>query len=191
MRDLEKNIETALQYAERIIGTKYEYWYEGTELSNQGPMWVSTEAVPSSEIVRGQSVNCVGLINLMRRVLQLTIPGIGLNVKYPGGIYEWYRYLTQKNALHKFDYTLTFKRGTLFLRQYESEHEQGHVSVLYEENKESSLYSIIIHSSVSTPFQIHTKLDPGVNIDHTLGQSHFYYKYGYYQHYCLPEDWLI
>ena len=126
----------------------------------------------------------------MRRAVKLSIPGIN-SAQYPGGVYEWCQYLKNKNALHKFDYKLSYKRGTLFLREYKSEQDQGHVSVLYQENKESSLYSIIIHSSVNTGFQINAKLEPGVNIDHTLGQSHFYYKFGYYQHYCLPEDWLI
>ena len=190
MLTIEKNVETALQYAEKIIGTKYEYWCESTELANKGPMWVSSEAVPNVEIIRDDSVNCTGLINLMRRAVKLSIPGIN-SAQYPGGVYEWCQYLKNKNALHKFDYKLSYQRGTLFLREYKSEHDQGHVSVLYQENKESSLYSIIIHSSVNTGFQINTKLEPGVNIDNTLGQSHFYYKFGYYEYYCLPQDWLI
>ena len=184
-------IDKALEYAEKIIGTKYQYWCESTELSDKGPMWVSSEPAPHVEIVRNQSVNCTGLINLMRRAVNLTIPGLDTNTKYPGGIYEWYRYLKNKDALHEFDYRLSYPRGTLFLREYSSEYDQGHVSILYEERKESSLHSTIIHSSVNVGFTANVKLGPGVNVDTTLGQSHFYHKLGYYHYYCLPQDWLV
>ncbi len=191
MSNIDKNIDIALQYAEKIIGTKYKYWYEGTELSNRGPMWVWETPVPTVDFILTESVNCTGLINLMRRAVNLSIPGLNLNVKYPGGIYAWCQYLKLKNVLHNFSVNLSYPRGTLFLREYTSETDQGHAAVLYTENIECSLYSIIIHSCTNRSFRINTKLDPGVNIDNTLGQSHFYYKFGYYQYYCLPENWLI
>ena len=188
--NVETNINKSLEYAEKLIGIKYQYWSESTKLSDNEPMWVSNDRAPDVEDIRNTSINCTGLINLMRRSIELPIPGLETRAKYPGGIYQWYKYLKSKGVLKKFNYTLDYPRGTLFLRKYTSEYDQGHVSVLYTENIQESLYSIIIHSSTNCEFNVNTKLEPGVNIYNTLGQSHFYDKFGYYQYYCLPEDWL-
>lgn len=152
---------------------------------------ISNDIPPDPPIIKAKSINCTGLINIMRRSVGLSVPGLNENSLYPGGICEWYTYLRDKGVLHEFDYNLVYPRGTLFLRKYNSAYDQGHVAVLYEVNGKGCLYSTILHSSCDYEFEPEVYLNPGVNVNNTLGQSHFYFKEGYYQYYSLPQDWLL
>ena len=193
---LRNNVNIAITYAESLIGTKYSFWYPKIIVGDNEPMWVANTSAPKLTKVKSKSVNCVGLVNLMRRAVGLPVPGcnnkkVPNDTQVPGGIHEWYKFLKKQDLLKPFDYNTQFPVGTLFLRKYVNTFDQGHVSVLYEESERGSLYSTIIHSSTNHPFAQELMFDPGVNIDNRLGQSHFFYKDGYYQYYCLPEDWLI
>jgi len=105
-----------------------------------------------------------------------------------GGTYFWYHYFSKKSFLKKFDYTMDYPIGTLFLRKYRNVEDQGHVAVLYSKyNKDPSkiLYGNIIHAYAD---------DDGGQVGITnLGFSHFIdpdLKEGYYEFAVLPQHWL-
>ena len=193
--ELEK-IERVLTFVTQLIETKYGYWSYDIINYDDEPMWASNDPLSLDDkninMIKSKTINCSGLINLIRRSLNLMVPGISEKSEYPGGTYEWYKYLKRQNVLHKFDYKKEYPLCTLFLRKYISEEDQGHLAILYEVNEKGSLYSKIIHSysnGIKDENSIE-KFNPGVNCDNTLGESHFYHRDGYYQYYCLPEDWL-
>jgi hypothetical protein len=125
----------------------------------------------------------------MRRINGLTVPCD--NQTYPGGTDSWFNYLNKRKILKAFDYKLEYPVGTLFLCPYFSMEDQGHMAVLYDISPFGCLHSKIIHSMTNDKFNnLNSTLYPGVTVEHTLGQSHFYHAIGYYYYYCLPEDWL-
>ena len=188
---LQQNIKIAIKYATNIIGTKYQYWSYNLENIFNEPMWASNDFPPLESEVITKTINCSGLANLMRRSVGLTVPGLDEKMEHPGGTGAWFQYLNERNVLYSFDYTLFFPIGTLFLRKYQSETDQGHISILYDLNSKGSLFSTIIHSCSYSEFIEKEILNPGVTIKYNLGESYFFIQSGYYQYYCLPENWLI
>lgn len=191
--------DIVLNYANSLIGTKYKWWkVADNTLGNKGPFWASDEPLPTVCKIRSCSCSCTGLINLMRRKLGLSVPGVLLGHKYAGGISQWFLYLGDKSLnngngkLETFDINVKYPIGTLLIRNYRDENDQGHVAVIFSEGKTNVLYEKIIHSYSDSPFSSEDKLvEPGIAVT-LLGTSHFYTAdpKGYYTHACLPDDWL-
>ena len=77
------------------------------------------------------------------------------------------------------------------MRDYNTK-DNGHVAIIYEENKKGVLFSSLIHS---VGWKDGTGIR-GVKIDASVGKSHFFQyngttNTGHYTHICLPEDWLL
>jgi hypothetical protein len=182
--DNEKNIEKALTYAKSLIGIPYRWYDESTELvaPNDKFYYAAESTLSRDEIITAdKSIVCAGLINLMRRKLSLSIPKYGA---YPGGTVAWYKYLKSNNRLQKLSSTdediHDFPIGTLLLKKYQNEVEQGHLAVIIDSK-------LIIHAYAYT------------DIPYAL--RHKYKNHGcvgisacdlsYFTHSCLPENWLI
>jgi hypothetical protein len=189
----DKNANLALRYAKKLIGTKYVWWQDGDDIvGNTGPFWSTNMKAPDADDVKKDSCACTGLINLMRRKVGLTIPGVLENSKYAGGTYIWFKYLEKNKKLKEFDINKKYPKGTLLLRKYKNKDDQGHVAVIFTEGKNNVLYEKIIHSYSDVSYQNNkNKVGPGVTLT-MLGISHFSTNEpkGYYSHICLPKDWL-
>lgn len=196
INSIEKNndIDDALQYGLSLIGTKYKYWHLNDVILNVGaPFWAENKSVPSIEEVKNQSCTCTGLINLMRRKVGSSVPGVLEKNQYAGGTYVWFEYLNKKDVLESFDINKKYPKGTLLIRQYFDEADQGHVAVIVTEGQTNVLYEELLHCYSDSPFDENdfNKVEPGVSITPNVGISHFTIPGGYYTHICLPEKWLF
>lgn len=190
----QETINKAIKYAKSLIGIKYSYWTLKKEKDGKFNMMYndSNDKVPPIEEVKKNGINCAGLINLMRRKVGLKVKDVvAAKNAIDGGTYAWFSYLNKKKKLHKFNYKEKYPKGTLLIRKYANEKDQGHVAVVME-NKSQSMYSKLIHAWTYESYSKGKKFfEPGVDNTITVGQSHFHNGTGYYTHYCLPEDWLV
>lgn len=193
-KDIIRNVNISLKYIEQLVGTPYSWYVSGQDIrTDRPPLWASNNKVPEIKYIRNESINCIGVINLMRRSVNLTIPGINISkmkYKYPGGPYIWTEYLERRNVLYTFDEDVYYPPGTLLIRKYKSGGVPGHVAVIYKTNTRNTLLSEIIHSY---PYDIKPKADikvePGVKIE-PLYISHHWFRKQYYTHICYPNHWL-
>ena len=189
----DKIIDDVLKFAKKLIGTpRGKSWKSYKLSSNTSPMWASDDPLPSISILKKEGMNCAGLTNLMRRKAGLSVLVLEKDPKKVlGGTKTWFSYLKKKKRLQKFDINKSYPKGTLLLRNY-NPIDQGHLAIIYKENKKGVLFSSLIHSvgwNDGTNQQI-------VKIDDSVGKSYFAQyngttNTGHYTHICLPEDWLI
>jgi hypothetical protein len=106
----------AIEYAKAMIGAPYKYWHPNDIVReiNDGPFWASSGPLPSPEQVRASSCNCAGLINLMRRKVGLSIPGMEGGWEVPGGTPAWEMYLDWKDWAEMFDPKKKYPDGSTF-----------------------------------------------------------------------------
>ena len=182
----------AINYIKSLVGTKYKFWHPNNNmLIDDGPFWACNNKAPDKNIVVNSSCSCTGVINLIYRKLGMKIPGVESKSEYAGGTYEWFSYLTLNNMLEIFDINKKYPIGTLLIRNYQNEYDQGHVAVIISYGKLNVLYEKIIHSYTDDIYnkEYDALLDPGISIT-ILGQSHFITQDGYYTHVSLPDKWL-
>jgi len=187
-------IDKILKYAKTLVGIKYKYWDPSMKDITDEPMYATNDKVPSLKELKTKTINCAGLINLMRRKAGLQIDGLieGKPIYLtPGGTYTWFDYLKKEGRLSEFDYKKNYPKGTLLLRKYSSPKEQGHLAIIYNTNKKGQMYANLLHSWTIEGYVKNNKTLPGVDVELTVAQSHFYKNDGYYTHVCLPTNWLI
>ena len=151
--------------------------------------------VPLSNI---NCCNCAGLLNLIRRKYNLSIPGFNrLSCKYPGGTYEWFHYLIEKlkrnNILlqsQQFDKDKSYPKGTLLFRPYNDINDQGHVAIIFSSDKENILDNNLLHYYPEDGIVRDGMIKPGITIDDLIKSSHNWNRYGFYSYAFLPEIWL-
>jgi hypothetical protein len=178
------NIRKAINFIYSLIGTKYSWWMNNDDMRvNEEPSYSINTNVPTKSYIKKHSINCVGVINLMRRINNLDIPGSNNpNYKYPGGTYIWYQYLKNKKKLEKFNINKIYPRGTLLLKKYINYYNQGHVAIIYRSSK---INTKIIHSYSYESLPNKNLNNPGIIIEPLNDYLHFF------THICLPQDWLI
>ena len=165
------DIERAIEYASTLIDIPYIWW----KLENNIDNIFYVNWFPSREIIEKRGVNCAGLINLVRQSIGRSIrePVGEIGRLYPGGTGYWYELLKHDGVLEKYMEGEKYPIGTLFLRTYRNEMDQGHVAIMYNERNQ------IIHSFCESPeFN-------GVKVTQ-LGYVPDYYEYAIY-----PENWLL
>ena len=174
-------VEEILKFAETLIDIKYTLW-NGEPLSkNTHPFYVNE--IPNMEYIKKNGLNCAGFINLLRLKSGKYVPGID---DYKGGTHSWFNYFKDEKCLEIFDYRKKYPLGTWFLRKYRSITDQGHLSVLYELDKNDFwLNNKIIHSYYD---EKENNGKVGLSI---LGYSHYSIPEGYYEYIILPENWIL
>jgi len=134
-------------------------------VGDQGPFWAVNGPLPSREEIEKGGMNCAGFLNLVCRGLDQPIPGLVKADFYAGGTHAWYVYLQQKGVLRAFGSWHIYPQGTLLLRRYVSEEDQGHLAIYMGPNS-------IVHSWP----------EKGSCFDTIQSE--------YYEFICLPEDWM-
>lgn len=204
--DEQSKIDSVLKYAESLIGTPYRWHREGDSIQGDDKFWAANvEHVTKEQIdTTNKCIVCTGLINLMRRFLNLSIPGADGKGpsdyrEFPGTTGIWFHYLSEKDRLQKLDITRKYPRGTLLLRNFGSvDKDQGHVAVLIDEIGLTILDQTIIHAY--SEYGYDESIAKGiVNVGQTgltnFKVSHYWGQEdkepGYYTHICLPQNWLL
>ena len=167
------NFNSIQDYIQELIGTPYVWWKEGDIISSAPPFWAENSSPPPVEIIKKSGCNCAGFINLICRFVNIYIPGLTMNLKYAGGTYIWYEYLTDFGLLEKFKPDRNYPPGTLLLRNYSNELDQGHIAIVLDNGKLA-----------------HSHPESGITIDDSYFISHNWSVFGYYTDVCLPKNWL-
>ncbi len=150
----------------QLLGIPYRWWDPKVSCAgDHGPFWAFNGPLPSRDQLEEGQMNCAGFVNLVCRGLGVPIPGADKKEYYAGGTYAWHTYLQQKNVLKPFRSWIIYPEGTLLLRQYMSEEDQGHLAIYMGPNS-------IVHSWP----------EKGSCFD-TIQPD-------YYEFVCLPEDWM-
>ena len=190
-----KNITNILNFAETLIGVKYNLWTPDTKNDI-----FYCDRIPNIIKLQHQGVNCAGFINILRHYSGLSIPENKwlVNDVPTGGTRFWFNYFNKLGRLKTFNYDTIYPLGTLFLRDYKDDTDQGHLAVLYEyraKYPDKLLFADIIHSYYMDHIE-----NGGVGISN-LGMSYFHNidkitnsnsndNLGYYEYAILPHNWL-
>jgi hypothetical protein len=183
---LDRNIEKAEDYLDKIVGTPYSWWTGGT-VPDGAPVWAKNGEPPQPADVRSTSCCDTGVTNLARRAVGLEIPTLG-NQNFDGGIVAYFGaadsappsfpregYFERQGKLRRFDLEEAQRPWTLIGRKYRNVSDQGHVAIVISGGKVLQSYDA-------------GGGRPGVNKDATLEQSH---AGGYYEVMVRAEDWLL
>lgn len=189
-----KHIQGVLDYGALLKGVPYKWW-TGEDLRKDGePFWSGgTSEVP---LYRITSCSCTGLLNLIRRRYGLSIPGSNDTAYFfPGGTYKWFQYLWQKLKQHgmemeKIDVTKNYPKGSLLFRPYSNIDDQGHVAIVFSDNKGTILNNSLLHCYPDSAMIKTGFVRPGVTIDPEVRFSHGWKKEGFYKFVIQPHVWL-
>lgn len=163
---MESKVHYILAKADEYIGIAYSAWNPDVSCyGDHGPFWSYNGPAPSLDRVKQELLNCVGLINVLRRELGLAVPGAAEHKYYAGGTYEWYSYFDFQKKLEPYDSKKEYPRGTLLLRRFRNQEDDGHLAII--RNKKQVIHSIKVY-----------------------GVRHDIIWQDYYEYVCLPEDWL-
>jgi len=170
----EIDFSTIERYIQELIGTKYVWWREGDDITSAAPFYAENGPCVSIETVRDKGVNCAGFLNLICRLVRTKIPGIDEKISMAGGTYIWFSYLNNKRLLLPFDTSKIYPPGTIVLRDYVNEEDQGHLALI-----------------ISNSRLAHSGSENGIHVDESVLISHNWIESGYYTHVCLPEAFLF
>ncbi len=199
-------IDAVISYSKTLIGIPYRWYRTGEKLECDDKFWACNEHSVTAKYIKenDKCIVCTGLINLMRRYNNLTIPGLNENLpdaykelgkSYPGGTSIWFIYLNENNRLQKLDTTRSYPKGTLLLARYQNDHiNQGHVAVIVNDvnNENTIMDQQIIHSFATEPYIVSFDLkNHGLTEIEQFNISHNWVKGGYYEFVSLPEKWII
>lgn len=163
---MQEKVDRIISKGREFLGIPYDPWNPEVSLyGDKGPFWSFNGPAPGFLAVKKGLLNCVGFINVLRRELGLEIPGAAEQSFYAGGTYEWYVYLDSRKKLQPFKEGVNYPRGSLLLRKFHSQADDGHLAILTGKNT-------VLHSIR----------------DHGVCQTELWK--GYYDAVCLPEDWL-
>lgn len=173
-----EKIDNVISFAESLIDIKYVRWEKGKYYN------FHCDELPSLDSLKMEGVCCSSFINLLMLYSGKTIPE-HRNIMRGGTLY-WAVFFRDHDVLEKFDYTKKYPLGTIFLRNFYSEQDQGHMAMLTDYNTnepDKILYAKIIHAYVCNEHSAVGKT--------TLGVSHFSVNddTGYYEYAIMPQNW--
>ena len=182
------DVNAIIEYIKKYKGMKYtKYDKKNNIMTAEEPFWVSNMEPPPFKEVYNKGSTCVGLINIVRRYIGLTVPGINQNYDIPGGTEAWFKYLSDNNRLVKIDLTKSYPLGTLLVQDF-NDYDQGHVAVIINDDSESNsqdvMESTIIHNICGT-------WDNKTYNSTVIEKLSEYPYYSRFTHVCFPENWLL
>ena len=181
--DEKHQINKAIKYAKGMVNFKYSLWKPsmGFPKEDNSPFWKLNKPTPNISLLKKKGMCCTGLTNLVRRHLNLRVPG-GRSI-YVGTTSAWYNYLRAKKRLQKINFSKQYPKGTLLIQNFNPK-DQGHVGILVNSSIKGILESKMIHAISD---RIEGKKYNSVVIEKVKS----YPKFKRYTHICLPKDWLI
>lgn len=191
MNDIQKITNKLKKYFELLLKSniKYAWWYEGDIINDQGPFYYEhnseNKEAPSIQRIQKEGINCAGFLNVCFKHLQINLPDEG------GGTEGWFEHYKnkQKNNQGKFfeiNTDFIYPVGTLLLRDYHNEEDQGHVAMVYDSSKKLK-DTKIIHAYSSSAMNRELN-DPGIIVE-DFSISHSWFN-GTYTHVVLPYQWM-
>lgn len=195
-------IDLAVRYGLSLVGIPYRWMIKGEPITGDDKFYARNEPPISADELRKQNkcIVCVGVINLMRRFIGLSIPGAAggkrkESIKYAGTTYTWFRYLNKAGRLEEIDIHKSYPKGTLILHNYVNIMEQGHVAVVVTDRAGSLMEQDILHSFSDDAYNekdAKCHKDVGAVTVTPFKVSHYYESPdGYFTHICLPHNWLL
>jgi len=167
-------------YLIQLIGKPYKFW-SGQDIRQDGePFWVGYHMVEAKEV---SSISCTGLLNLICRYLGKKIPDID-NDKcfFPGSTRSWFTFLHAKYGNQIYNPFTIYPIGTLLIRSYHHYNDQGHVAIIFNDNRET------IHSRPNNAIIRQGFIQPGVVIESPKIMDGFTGSC-YYEYYYLFGQW--
>ena len=174
------NLDTALEYAEQILGAPYGWWIDGP-VPDGAPAWATNAPPPHPSEVNASSCFCAGVPNLMLRSVGKVVPYTHWGEElWDGGCLAYGNYFWAYSEPFSIAKALSgeYPKGTLIGRYFTWDRnawgDQGHVAVLLENGWVLQSYDAGGGS-------------PGVNWDAQIKDSHAGW---YYEYAVLPENWI-
>ena len=196
------SISDALFFSLSFVGVPYRWHIDGDAISGDDKFYSKNEAAPTAKDVLAMDlcIVCSGLINIMRRFMGLTVPGVDGSLgeeglRWAGTTGIWFEYLESKGRLEPINLAKKYPKGTLLLRNFANvEDDQGHVAVLLTDESECIINENIIHAYADVDYN--ESIEKGItNVGITgitrFSDSHNYIPTGYYTHICMPDNWLV
>ena len=192
MTNLDKNktINKAIRFAKKLNGIKYACWKPslGFKYEEGPPFWKVNEKVPKLDEIKKHGLCCTGLANLVRRYLNLQVPGnVTLNNQkksiYTGTTSAWFSYLKKNKRLEKIDFNKSYPKGTLLVQDYNTK-DLGHLAMTITSSKKGLLFSKKIHA-------INERIKGKKYSTVVIEVVNQYPRNERYTHVCLPENWLL
>ena len=120
-----------IPYALALQGIPYGYWnHQAIPRDDTTPFYATNGPPPPRDKLAIAGVSCTGYLNLLRRNLGLTVPGVDdPQETYPGGTVAWHKFLAPFLTPH--DPRTTYEDGTLLFRPYVDNVDQGHIALVY------------------------------------------------------------
>ena len=135
-------------------------------------------------LLKKEGCVCVGFSNLVRRFMNLDIPGKikGRKVHFwPGGTEAWFSYLKKEKRLEKIDFNKVYPKGTLLVQNFNPK-DQGHIAITINSSKKGLLETKIIHNVAEKGRTFY-----GTYIHKVKDYSN----YKRHTHICLPQNWIL
>jgi len=180
-------MDLLLRYLDDFVKLEipYRWWKCDMPFYEDDMFYTKDGKPPTAQQIKDEdkSVVCSGLINLARRFMGLDIPEIE-GIK--GTTWTWFRYLEKEEI----DTRRTYPIGTLLLKDYENNKNQGHLAIIISHDEDINNQIVI----QSIPFySIESKLRDVRKVVYTKFKDSHYYLDGrtYYTHICMPEKWLL
>ncbi len=143
---LERNIDEAREYLDKILGTRYTWWKSGN-VPDRGPAWAKNGPAPSPAEVKDEGCFCAGVATLARRAVGLPVPTLG-NPRYDGGVVAYFGstnaaaaifprrgYFDVHDRAREFDLEKARRPWTLIGRKFRNGSDQGHVAIVLPDGK--------------------------------------------------------
>ena len=193
-----KKINKALTFAISFIGIPYRWWKKGEAIHGNDKFWSANCSSITAEQIKKEDkcIVCTGLINLIRRHLGLSVPGIDgklgkLSLKFPGTTWSWFRYLKKNNRLEELDFNKKYPLGTLLVADYKNIEEQGHVAIIISELGENINEQEILHSYSNYYYNECANMkDVGITGIQKI-DDYKIFEWFKATHVCLPENWIL
>jgi hypothetical protein len=176
MSNWDSNVQKILELGCQLCGIPYGQW-GGGNIETGAPMWAIDKTLPKLSDI--SSCNCAGLINLLLRSLGKSLPSVQQHGRGGTAAYTSY-YRDELQITETFKCGTVYPAGTLLLRDYLNNKDQGHVAVIYYRSDN-------IARVLQSHYTNDTKIYPGVCMDETLTHSHT--RNGY-QYIVKPNRWL-
>ncbi len=189
-------IEEAIRYAKSFIGIPYRWHRTGDKIQGNDKFWAENGYTVTSEEIRedDKCIVCTGLVNLVRRMLGLSIPGLASELgeeglEFPGTTGVWFWVFKNKGRLEEVNFHRKYPIGTLLLADYVSDERQGHVAIIANDKGNTFKEQEILHATSDVSYaESETMRNVGdVRIEPLLNTTDWFQ----ITHVCLPENWLL